>query len=217
MSSDDQSGIDQSTPPLSSILDKEKHIERIINNRGIQTFLVVDHTANLRKNSKVSAIWHHGGERRRLDDDSMIRYWRCAHYTGSAIILKVDGNKGQTIYALLHLKNKHNIDCNVDDEVVPSSITAFSATVSAGALTIVTVASKAVREAYRLIIIYDAAKFRQTLIIFIIIYNIAFSVVKSLYFQALLNCYSTALTPFFIKAHSTVKRWILKEFKKKRL
>jgi hypothetical protein len=64
----------------------------------------VAHTANLRKNSKISAIWHHGGERRRLDDDSMARYWRCAHCTGSATVLKVDGNGGQTTHALLHLK-----------------------------------------------------------------------------------------------------------------
>ena len=48
----------------------------------------MDHTANLRKNSKISAIWHHGGERRRLDDNSMVRYWRYHHYTGSATVLK---------------------------------------------------------------------------------------------------------------------------------
>ena len=86
-SSIDQSGIDESPPlPPSSIPGQEKPIERIINNRGIRTFLVMDHTANLRKNSKISAIWYHGGERRRLDDDSMTRYWRCAHCTGSAQI-----------------------------------------------------------------------------------------------------------------------------------
>jgi hypothetical protein len=74
MSSDDQSGIDQSPssspppppppppPSSSSVLDKDKHIERIISNRGLRTFLVVDHAANLRKGTKVSAIWHHGGE-----------------------------------------------------------------------------------------------------------------------------------------------------------
>ena len=77
MSSDDQSDIDQSgidqSPPLSSsVPGKERHIERVLNNRGLRTFLVVDHTANLRKNTKVSGIWHHGGERRRLDDDSVV-------------------------------------------------------------------------------------------------------------------------------------------------
>ena len=63
MSSDDQFGIDQSPSlPPSSVPDKEMPIERIIN-RGLRTYLVVDHTANQRKNSKISAIWHHGGER----------------------------------------------------------------------------------------------------------------------------------------------------------
>jgi hypothetical protein len=65
MLSDDQSGIDQSppSPPSSLVLDKERYIERIINNQGLRTFLVMDHTANLRKGTKVSAIWYHGGER----------------------------------------------------------------------------------------------------------------------------------------------------------
>ena len=66
ISSDNESGIEQSSPPSSSLPNKERHIERIANSRGIRTFLIMDHTANLRKNSRVSAIWHHGGERRRI-------------------------------------------------------------------------------------------------------------------------------------------------------
>ena len=76
MSSNDQSGLDQSPsspppappppPPPSSVPDTENHIERIIHNRGLRTFLVVDHTANLRKGTKVSAIWYLGGEREYL-------------------------------------------------------------------------------------------------------------------------------------------------------
>jgi hypothetical protein len=46
------------------------------------------------KISKTSAIWHHSGERRRLDDHSMERYWRCAYCKGSATILKVAGGNG---------------------------------------------------------------------------------------------------------------------------
>jgi hypothetical protein len=58
MASDDQSDIDQppTLPPPSSVPDKEAHIERIISNRGLRTFLVVDHIANLRKDSNVSDI-----------------------------------------------------------------------------------------------------------------------------------------------------------------
>jgi hypothetical protein len=194
MSSDDQSGINQSSidqpsvdqssslPSSSSVPDNGKHIKRIVDGRGLRTFLIVDYTANLRKNSKISAIWRHGGERRRLDDNNIKRYWRCTYCIDSTTILKIDRNKGQTTYALQHFKNKHNIDCKADNEVIPSSIAAFLVTASADALAVVIIATKAVREAYKLIIIYDAAKFRQALIIFIIICNIAFSIVEFLYF-----------------------------------
>ena len=37
--------------------DKERRIERIMNSRGIRTFLIMNHIANLRKNSNVSAVW----------------------------------------------------------------------------------------------------------------------------------------------------------------
>ena len=46
-----------------------------------EQFLVVDHTANLTAGAKVSGIWHHGGERRRTDNGSWDRYWRCGHCT----------------------------------------------------------------------------------------------------------------------------------------
>ena len=44
-----------------------------------QQFMIVDHTANQRNGSEVSKIWQHGGERRRVDDGVMDRYWRCGH------------------------------------------------------------------------------------------------------------------------------------------
>jgi hypothetical protein len=118
------------------------------------------------------------------------------------------GNGGQIAYALAYLKNKHRVDYNADDKALPSSIANFQATASAGASAVTTVASKAVRKAYKLVTTFDTAKFRQALIMFIIMCNIAFNVVESLYFQTLLNCCLTALTPFFIKTYNIVKRWI---------
>jgi hypothetical protein len=44
-----------------------------------QQFMIVDHTGNQRNGSEVSKIWQHGGERRRVDDGTMDRYWRCGH------------------------------------------------------------------------------------------------------------------------------------------
>jgi hypothetical protein len=131
--------------------------------------------------------------------------------------LKVDGNGGQATYALAHLKNKHQVDCNADNSAIPTGIAPYQATVAAGATAVATVASRAVREAYGLVTTFDAALFRHSLIQFIVMCSIAFSVVESPYFQALLVSCSHALTPFFVKAGSTVKRWILEEFDKQRL
>jgi hypothetical protein len=89
MPSSDESG-DDLPEPSSSFPNPDNHTERILTSEGLRTFLVVDHTANLRKNTKISAIWHHGGERRRLDDESLTRYWRCKYCTGKATLLKVD-------------------------------------------------------------------------------------------------------------------------------
>jgi hypothetical protein len=216
MSSSDESGAELSRPSSATLPDGEKHTERILGRRGYREFLIVEHTANLRKNTKISAIWHHGEERRRLDDRSMDKYWRCKHCK-SATVLKVDGgNGGQTSYALAHLKNKHQIDCKTDEDAVPSALATFRATASAGTSVVTSVATKAIREAYGLVTQFDAAKFRQALIMFIVMCNIAFSVVESEYFQALLKTCSNALEPFFVKAGNTVKRWILEEFEKKR-
>jgi hypothetical protein len=100
MSSSDESGIDQPIPSSSTLPDRERHTERVLGKRGLEEFLVVDHTANPRKNATISLIWHHGGERRRVDDDSMARYWRYSYCTGRATVLKVDRNGRQTTYAL---------------------------------------------------------------------------------------------------------------------
>ena len=217
MASSDESGTEEAIASSSTLPNKERHTERLLGRKGLREFLAVEHTANLRKNSKVSAIWHHGGERRRLDDGSMARYWRCAYCTGSATVLKVDGNGGQTTYALSHLKNKHQIGCDADDDAVPSHIASVQATLSGGASTAANVASKAIREAYGLVTTFDATLFRQALVQFIIMCNIAFSVVEWPYFQALLESCSHALSSYFIKAGSTVKRWNLEEFEKQRL
>jgi hypothetical protein len=91
MSSEDESG-DVVPIPSSSVNPNEEQLtERIFSNKGMREFLIVDHSANLRKNSKISAIWHHGDERRRLNNKSIGKYWRCIYCTGKPIILKIDG------------------------------------------------------------------------------------------------------------------------------
>ena len=92
--SDVESGTDLPSSSNSALPSQERHTERVVSQNGMREFLVIEHTANVRKNSKILAIWHHGGERRRLDDHSMERYWRCAYCKGSATILKVTGGNG---------------------------------------------------------------------------------------------------------------------------
>ena len=73
MASSGESGTEQVITSSSALPDKGRHAERLMGRKGLREFLIIEHTANLRKNSKISAIWHHGGERRRLDDRSMAR------------------------------------------------------------------------------------------------------------------------------------------------
>jgi hypothetical protein len=51
-----------------------------------EQFLVFDYTANLRAGAKASGIWHHGGERRRTDNNRWDRYWRCGHCTKKKLL-----------------------------------------------------------------------------------------------------------------------------------
>jgi hypothetical protein len=82
------------------LVPQDEAIERLYTRNGTRQFLVVDHSANLRSGSKTSAIWDHEGERRRLHDNSIGRYWRCA-YRRVTTALKVNKGerRGQKSYA----------------------------------------------------------------------------------------------------------------------
>ena len=73
-------------------------------------YLKVDQSANKRNGSKVSKIWQHGGERRRIDDGTMDRYWRCGHCDNKRILKCPETGRGATSYPIRHLKNRHFID-----------------------------------------------------------------------------------------------------------
>src|SRR5436305_13904420 len=55
MSSDNESDDNQT-----DLVDVEQHTERVLGRKGLRQFLVVDRTANLRQNSRMSGIWLHG-------------------------------------------------------------------------------------------------------------------------------------------------------------
>src|SRR6266480_5309826 len=84
-----------------------------------QQFVIVDHTANIRNGSEVSKIWRHGFERRRVDDGTFDRYWRCGHCQHKKILKCTEGGGGTTSYAIRYLLNRHFIDLNTDDQALP--------------------------------------------------------------------------------------------------
>jgi hypothetical protein len=198
-------------PPISQNGD----IEYVGSRKGPRQFLVVDHTANQRSGSKISMIWHHGNERRRLDDSSMERYWRCALCKGATILKIREGGGGQTSYALRHLKKKHNIEIEEDLPESSASSSIFNTAASFAGSTIASVATKGYKA---LVSTIDATRFRKALVMFIVMCNVAFLVVESEYFkELLLACSAGALEPFLVNASNTVKRWILEEFEKRKL
>ena len=64
-----------------------------------QQFMIVDHTANQRNSSDISRIWQHGGERRRVDDGTMDRRWRCGHCNKRRILKRPETGRGATSIA----------------------------------------------------------------------------------------------------------------------
>jgi DNA-directed RNA polymerase subunit RPC12/RpoP len=101
--------------------------------------MIVDHTANQRNGSGLSKIWQHGGERRRVDDGSMDRYWRCGHCNNKRILKCPETGKEAPSYPIRHLKNRHFIDLNADHQALPLQPTSFFGTVAGAAASAVTV------------------------------------------------------------------------------
>jgi hypothetical protein len=90
----------------------------------------------------ISSIWRHGGERRRLDDNSISRYWRCRHCKGATVLKVAETGGGQTSYATRHLRNKHHINIKEDEAVVPPSPSLFSGVVNLAGTTVASIATK---------------------------------------------------------------------------
>ena len=98
--------------------------------------MIVDHTTNQRNGSEISKIWQHGGERRRVDDGTMDRYWRCGHCNNKRILKCPETGRGATSYPIRHLKNRHFIDLNADHQALPLQLTSFFGTVAGAAASI---------------------------------------------------------------------------------
>jgi hypothetical protein len=176
--SGDESAYDdiRATPVASS---ESGSIERLGTRRGARQCLVVDHSANQRLGAVISSIWRHGGERRRLDDSSMSRYWRCGHCKGATVLKVAETEGGQTSYATRHLRNKHHININEDEAVISPSPLLFSGVIDLTGTTVTSIVTKGYKA---LVSTVNIQRFRNALVIFFIIYNIIFSIFESLYY-----------------------------------
>ena len=92
--------------------------------------MVVDHTANQRNGLEVSKIWQQGGERCRVDDGIMDRYWRCGYCSNKRILKCPETGRGATSYPIRHHQNRHFIDLNVDHQALPLQLISFFGTVA---------------------------------------------------------------------------------------
>jgi hypothetical protein len=211
MSSSDSSGQSEcgEIPATPATPSPSNHnvVERIASKRGVRQFLVVDHSANERAGARISTIWLYGGERRRLDDKSIDRYWRCNHCKGAIVFKIKSGLGGTTSYILRHLKNKHNVIIKENKAALSNSIARSSIFTLIIHLASSTVADIVIKGYKALILTLDTDRFRKALIMFFVIYNIAFHVVESPYYYKLLLAYSAGVfKPFLIYASNTLKR-----------
>jgi hypothetical protein len=198
-----------------------KHGQQFLNDPNYETykhgqqFLIVDHTANQRNGSEISRIWQHGGERRRVDDGSMDRYWRCGHCNNKRILKCPKTGRGATSYPIRHLKNRHFIDLTADHQALPLQPTSFFGTVAGAAAS--AAASAVTQTAGKLISTMNMDRFRYLLIRWIVIMNIALVCVKAPCFRELLLYYHSGLEPYLVKSTDTIRSWIMKEFERQKL
>src|SRR3954454_1084391 len=144
--------------------------------------MIVDHTAHQRNGSEISKIWQHDGERRRVDDGTMDRYWRCGHCNNKRILKCPETGRGATGYPIRHLKSRHFIDLNADHQALPLQPTSFGTVAGAAA----SAATAAVTQtAGKLISTMNMDRFRYLLIRWIVVMNIALVCVEAPCFREL--------------------------------
>ena len=98
----------QSPEPPNASKQAQPHPNRRI---GADTWIWIDHTANLRRGSKISPIWRHGKEYINMSDPDSHR-WFCSKCNKSIMIQ----DSKSTSNIRRHLKNSHGITIDRADE-----------------------------------------------------------------------------------------------------
>jgi hypothetical protein len=102
---------------------------------------------------------------------------------------------GQTSYAIRHFKKNHNISIKEDEATLLISNPSIFATASE--LTGSTITSVATKGYKSLISTIDATRFRKAVIIFFVMYSIAFSIIESSYLRNFYLLIQPALLSLF--------------------
>ena len=172
---------------------------------------MIDYTANLILEAKIFEIWHHDRERRRTDNDSFNKYWRC-DYCKKRKLFKIAEHIDDAInYAIRHLKNKHNIDVKKDKMTIPlqpSSL--FNSIITAATATVISGVSQAVyntaKTAKSLITILDMKRFYYLLIRWIVLMNICLIIVEHDFWCKMIIYIYADLASYLVKSENIIKQ-----------
>ena len=163
---------------------------------------LVEHPANIRRNSHTSRIWDHGGEYANLQAPNSDYSWICDHCNS---VIKLA--RSQTRWNISrHLRKAHKIETKREisevEEEGDEEDEAIKATHSEGFRTLVT----------RI----DIERFRRLLVRWIVQGQIPFSAVKLAQFRDLLICLQPGIERYLVRSPTTMKSWIDDEYRRAR-
>ena len=166
--------------------------------RGV-TWLLVEHPANIRRNSHTSRIWDHGGQYLNLQTSEIPHSWICDHCDS---IIKLARSQSSWNISR-HLRRAHQIRIKRENsEVEEEEQETTQGTHIEGFRALVTM--------------IDIERFRRLLVRWIVQGQIPFSAVKLAQFKDLLVCLQPGIERYLIHSHSTMKSWVDSEYTRAR-
>lgn len=167
-------------------------------------WIPIDHTANCKRGSKVSAIWEHGGEYVAMCDPMGPHRWVCDHCNsaGRSVVLQ---QGRQTSNIIRHLRTHHKIDI-VKDELLSEADDEGQQQQQQGQQQVIPVEN---RQAWaNLFNPVDIDSFRKHLIEWVVAKQVPFYVIESDRFRALLVSIQPSLTRYLPTAANTLSNWV---------
>jgi hypothetical protein len=173
-----------STPtPLSS----RRSDSRRINGK---TWSLIEHAANIRRNSQVSRIWEYGAEYVNHSERNAGSYWICDHCDSMIALRRSQSNWN----ASRHLLKAHSIRVKreiseVEEEEQAQQTERREETFAA------------------LIARVNIDRFRELLVRWVVQSQAPYSAVKSQAFRDLLLCLQPGIEKYLVRSHNTIASW----------